>query len=391
MSFNIALAGIQSVNGQLGQISQNIANAGTYGYKAGRADLAATYIDAMPGGVQIGATSQAMSIAGQFVSTGSGLDAAIAGRGFFVTRDSNGALVYSRAGRFSTDQDGNIVDAMGRKAQGYGPAGGGQLGDLTVPSNGIPAKASETVTYAGNMSADWEVPANPAFDKDDPQSYNRMSTQTVFDSLGREHVINQYFVKGPDNQVSVHYTMDGEAVGEPTVMTFDEHGTMMSPAGQVALDLGTPAGAAPLAVQIDYTGTTMFAGEATTTRRGTDGHEPGTVTGVSLTEDGTLELRYSNGQTAAAGQLAIATFQNESGLVPVSGTGWQASAAAGDALYSVPGAGTAGKLAVGALEQSNVELTEELVNLMGAQQNYQANSKVLSTENEMMRTLMQTL
>ncbi|MFH5254433.1 flagellar hook-basal body complex protein [Burkholderia semiarida] len=391
MSFNIALSGIKAVNGQLGAISQNIANAGTYGYKAGRANFSATYIDSMPGGVMIGSTSQAMSIAGQFVSTGSGLDAAIAGPGYFVTRDTNGSLVYSRAGRFGTDQNGNVVDYMGRKIQGYGPAGGGQIGDLTVPSEGIPAKASEGITYAGNMSADWAQPANATFDKDDPQSYNRMSTQTVFDSLGREHVVNQYFVKGSDNSVTVHYTMNGEDVGTPTEMAFDERGLMTAPTGRVALDLGVPAGAAALSVQIDYAGTTLFAGDATTTRRGTDGYQPGIVTGVALTENGSIEVQYSNGRNMSAGQLAIATFPNDNGLVPVSGTGWQASAAAGEPLYGAPGTGQAGKLAVGALEQSNVELTEELVNLMGAQQNYQANSKVLSTESEMMRTLMQTL
>ncbi|VWC73955.1 flagellar hook protein FlgE [Burkholderia contaminans] len=391
MSFNIALSGIKAINGQLGEISQNIANAGTYGYKAGRANFSAFYLGSAPGGVMVGSTSQAMNVAGSLVSTGSGMDAALPGKGFFVTRDANGALVYSRVGRFGTDQHGNVIDYMGRKVQGYAADGGGQIGDLGIAGGGIPAKASESVAYAGNMSADWVVPSNGTFAKDDPQSYNRMSSQSVLDSLGREHVVNQYFVKGPDNQVTVHYTMDGDAVGAPVEMTFDEHGALISPTGKVALDLGTPAGAAALAVQIDYSGTTMFGGDATTTRRSADGHKSGTVTGVVLTEDGSLEVQYSNGKKTIAGQLAVATFQNADGLVSASGTGWHASAAAGEALYGAAGAGPIDKLVVGALEQSNVELTEELVNLMSAQQSYQANSKVLSTENEMVRTLMQTL
>jgi len=391
MSFNIALSGIKAINGQLGEISQNIANAGTYGYKAGRANFAAFYLGATPGGVMVGSTSQAMNVAGSLVSTGSGMDAAISGNGFFVTRDANGAFVYTRVGRFGTDQHGNVVDYTLRKVQGYAPDGGGRLSDLTIPSGGVPAKASEKVAYAGNMSADWLAPSNATFDKDDPQSYNRMTSQTVLDSLGREHVVNQYFVKGADNRVTVHYTMDGETVGEPVDMTFDEHGVLTTPAAKVALDLGTPAGAAPLAISIDYAGTTMFGGEATTTRRSADGHKAGTVTGVVLAEDGSLEVQYSNGEKAVAGQLAIATFQNDNGLVPASGSGWHAGSAAGEALYGAAGAGTVDKLVVGALEQSNVELTEELVNLMSAQQNYQANSKVLSTENEMIRSLMQTL
>jgi len=389
MSFNIALAGINAINGQLNQISNNIANSGTFGFKSGRANFAASYINAMPSGVSIGSTSQSMDIAGGFLPTGRGMDAAIQGRGFFVTRDTDGSMVFSRAGVFGTDANGNVVDFMGRRVQGYGETGA--LGDLKVPTGSIPAQASGELAYAGNMSADWDPPANMVFNPDDPSSYNGMSVTTVYDSLGREHTVTQYFVKGRGNEMDVHYVMDGQDLGKPATLTFDDHGKLVSPTSNMDLDLGTPAGAAPLTLAISYEGTTMFAGDQTTSKNRADGYRPGNVQGVSLAEDGTIEVQYDNGKKLPAGRIAIATFQNEDGLVPVGGTGWQASAATGEPLFGMPGAGSAGKLAVGAIEQSNVDMTAELVNLMGAQQNYQANSKVLSTENEMMRTLMQAL
>ena len=389
MSFNIALAGINAINGQLNQISNNIANSGTLGFKAGRANFSSSYINAQPSGVQIGSTSQAMDISGNFLATGRGMDAAISGKGFFISRDTDGSMVYSRAGVFGTDANGNVVDFMGRAVQGYGLDGA--LGSLTVPTGAIPAQASGSLEYAGNMSADWDEPTVSPFNKDDPQSYNGMSATTVTDSLGREHTVTQYFVKGAGNDMRVYYAMDGEDVGLPTFLSFDDTGKMVMPIGAVDLDLGTPTGAAPLSIAISYAGTTMFGGEQSTAKNRADGYKAGTVTGVSLAEDGSIEVQYSNGKKMSAGQLAIATFQNENGLVPVDGSAWQASAATGEPLLGTPGTGMGGKLAVGAVEQSNVDMTSELVNLMGAQQNYQANSKVLSTENEMMRTLMQAL
>ncbi|NMV36299.1 flagellar hook protein FlgE [Ralstonia insidiosa] len=389
MSFNIALAGINAINGQLNQISNNIANSGTIGFKSGRANFASNYINAMPSGVSIGSTSQSMDISGNFLATGRGMDAAISGKGFFVSRDTDGSMVYSRAGVFGTDANGNVVDFMGRMVQGYGADGA--LGSLKVPTGAIPAEASSSLEYVGNMSADWEEPSVTPFDKDNPQSYNGMSATTVIDSMGREHTVTQYFVKGEGNDMQIYYAMDGEDVGMPTFLSFDEKGKMVMPIGNVNLDLGKPDGAEPMSIAISYTGTTMFGGDQSTAKNRTDGFKSGTVTGVSLAEDGSIEVQYSNGKKLSAGQLAIATFQNENGLMPVDGSAWAASAATGEPLLGTAGTGMAGKLSVGAVEQSNVDMTSELVNLMGAQQNYQANSKVLSTENEMMRTLMQAL
>jgi flagellar hook protein FlgE len=390
MSLNIALSGIKAINGQLNQISNNIANSGTFGFKSGRANFASSYMANAPQGVYVGSVTQSMDIGGNLLATGRSMDAAIQGRGFFVSRDADGSMMYSRVGMFDVDKDGFLVDAFGRRVQGYDPSGNGNIGDISVPTGSIGAEASSSLDFSGNMSADWEQPGIP-FDMNDPASYNGMQVTRVYDSLGREHTVTQYFVKGPGNEVQAYYAMDGEPVGLPTRMRFDTDGKMITPVGSVTIPLGTPDGASPMSIGINYTGTSMYAGAMTTTTNRANGYPPGQVTGVGLAEDGSIQVQYSNGIKLPAGLLAIANFPDELGLTPVDGSAWQSSTTSGEPIYSVAGSGLAGKLHVSALEQSNVDMTSELVNLMSAQQNYQANSKVLTTENEMMRTLMNAL
>ncbi|QAU23974.1 flagellar hook-basal body complex protein [Dyella sp. M7H15-1] len=389
MSLNIALSGIQAINSQLNSISNNIANSGTFGFKSGRANFASSYMSGAPQGVYVGSTTQSMSIGGNLLATGRSMDAAIQGRGFFVSRDADGSMMYSRVGMFDVDKHGFLVDAFGRHVQGYDPSGNGNIGDITVPTGAIGAEASGTLDFAGNMSADWEQPEVP-FDMDDPSSYNGMQVTRVFDSLGREHTVTQYFVKGDGNSVQVYYAMDGNEVGMPTTLRFDTNGKLTS-TPNLTLPLGTPNGASPMSLSLNYTGMTLYAGTMTTTTNRADGYPSGQVTGVALADDGSIQVQYSNGVKLPAGLLAIATFPDELGLNPIDGSAWQASTTSGEPIYGTAGSGLAGKLHVSALEQSNVDMTAELVNLMSAQQNYQANSKVLSTENDMMRSLMQAL
>lgn len=390
MSLNIALSGIKAVNGQLNSISNNIANSGTFGFKSGRANFASTYMQGAPQGVYIGSTTQSMDIGGNLLPTGRGMDAAISGRGFFVSRDNDGSMMYSRVGMFDVDLNGFVIDAFGRRVQGFDPNGNGNIGDLPVPSASIGAEASSELNFAANMSADWEQPAT-AFDMKDPKSYNGMQVTTVHDSLGREHTVTQYFVKGRGNDVTVHYAMDDQPVGQPIPLMFDTDGVLQRPTGNITLDLGVPAGASPMSIDISYAGTTMYGGKFATTTNHANGYTSGNKSGVTLAEDGSIMVQYSNGVNVSVGQLALATFPDELGLTPVDGSAWKASNTSGDPIYSVAGSGLAGKLAVSQLEQSNVDMTSELVTLMSAQQNYQANSKVLTTENEMMRSLMQAL
>lgn len=394
MSFDIALSGIQAINEQLNTVSNNIANAATYGFKGSRANFSSVMAGSRPNGVEIGSVTQNISTNGSTQTTGRGLDAAIDGRGFFVSVNAQGTTQYSRVGIFSTDSTGMLIDSNGNKVQGYGPSKNGTLGvmgDVQIPTGQIPAVATTGIAYTGNLSADWTVPTVTPFDPAKNTSYNMVKQSIVYDSLGTQHTLSQYFVKKDANTVNAFYSLDGAKPGAtPAVLTFDATGALKTTAGN-SVAITAAGGAAAGNVTIDYTGTTRFAGEATTTTNRSNGYASGTFVGVELAPDGSLVAKYSNDQSQVVGTIALATFANEGALSSISDTSWVANADSGAALYSSPGVGLAGKLSTGALEGSNVDITSELVGLMTSQRNYQANSKVLTTENQMMQALMQAL
>lgn len=395
MSFNIALSGINAINTELNAISNNIANAGTYGYKSSRANFAAMYAGTQAMGSEVSSLTQSIDIGGGVLSTGRSLDASLQGRGFFVTRDISGAEVYTRVGIFSVDKQGYLSDSFGRRVQGYAALGNstalGAFGDLQVPTGQIPAQASTTLNYVGNLSADWTAPTVVPFDRTDPLSFNGSMVSVAYDSLGVQHSVTQYFVKTATNEVTVHYSTDGVDLPTTSVLTFNTNGQLATPAGTVSVPLGTPTGAAALTLDVSYAGTTQSSGEATTTTNATNGYPAGTYLGLQLAEDGGVMAQYSNGEKQRIGTLAVATFPAEGELVQVSDTAWTTSSASGAPLYSTPGIGMAGGLTPGTLEQSNVDMTEQLVQLMSSQRNYQANSKVIAAQNEMMQSLMQAI
>lgn len=392
MSFDIALSGIQSINQQLNSTSNNIANAGTYGFKSSRANFSAMYAGSRATGTEIGSITQSMSLNGGVLNTGRALDAAIDGRGYFVARDAQNTMSYSRVGIFSASNEGKLIDSNGRLVQGYAAVKGsttlGTMGDMNIPTGQIPAVASTKLAYAANMSSEWTIKAVP-FNKTNELSYNSAKTSIVYDSLGAKHSLGQYFVKTATG-VDVHYTFDNADVTPVTSMTFDTNGKLVTGTAATPV-LPTPAGAAALTVAIDYTGTTQYAGEATTSTDRADGYASGTYTGVELADDGSVVAKYTNGQKQSIGVIALATFPDEGALTAVNDTSWVASTSSGTAIYDRPGVGMAGKLVTSSLEQSNVDITSELVGLMTSQRNYQANSKVISTENAMLQSLMQAL
>ena len=392
MSFDIALSGIQSINQQLNSTSNNIANAGTYGFKSSRANFSAMYAGSRATGTEIGSLTQSMSLNGGVLNTGRALDAAIDGRGYFVSRDAQNTMSYSRVGIFSASNSGYLVDSNGKMVQGYAAIKGsttlGTMGDMLIPTGQIPAVATTKLAYAANLSSEWTV-KTPAFDKTNELSYNSGKSSIVYDSLGAKHSLGQYFVKTAAG-VDVHYTFDNADVTPVTKMTFDTSGKLVTGTSATPV-LPTPPGAAPMSVAIDYAGTTQFAGESTTSTDRADGYASGTYTGVELATDGSVVAKYTNGQKQSIGVIALATFPDEGALTAVNDTSWVASTTSGTAMYDRPGVGMAGKLVTSSLEQSNVDITSELVGLMTSQRNYQANSKVISTENAMLQSLMQAL
>jgi flagellar hook protein FlgE len=394
MSFAIALSGINAINTELDTISNNIANSGTFGFKSSRANFSAMVAGTQPTGAEVSSLTQSIDEGGSVLTTGRGMDVMVGGRGFFISRDASGPMVYSRVGMFTADKDGFIVDSAGRKVQGYAAVPGssalGAMGDLTVPTGQIPAAATAKLQYTGNLSSDWTVPTAAPFDPADPQTFSGSQVSVVYASLSAKHSVTQYFVKTGTGTINVNYSFDGAALGTAQTMTFGADGQLSSPA-VVTLATTTPAGANALTIKVDYTGTTQYAGESTTSVNAADGYASGTLVGTQISDDGSVMAQYSNGQKQKVGTIALATFPNEQALVPISDTSWTTSNASGNPLFFAPGSGMAGKLNTGSIEQSNVNMTEQLVGLMSAQRDYQANTKVISTESQMMQALMQAV
>lgn len=405
MSLNIALSGLNAVSDQLGTISHNIANAGTTGFKSSRTDFGSVYSESQALGVEVLGKTQSISQSGSVVATGRTLDMAIAGSGFFMTRNNgNGDVSYTRAGVFNTDNANYIISATGQRLQGYTANAGGQLqtgavGDIQLRAGNLPASASNELGFVANLDADGEIidPAINPFSPDDVESYNSSYTTKTFDSLGREHTVTQYFIKTNENAWDVRYYADGVAVpadpADPantdanTMLSFDTSGALMAPNPALASVAFAAPGAAGVNIEIDYTGTTQYGSDFVVTSNRANGYTAGEQTGLAVERDGRIYATYSNGERLIQGQLVLANFVNEQGLESKSGTLWAETQASGAALLGVPGVGQNGAISSASLENSNVDMSEQLVNLMEAQRNYQANTKVLSTDKEINQLL----
>jgi len=395
MSFNIALTGLSAVNEQLNTIGNNIANSGTVGFKSSRTNFGSLYAESQAMGVEVTGTSQSISQGGALTTTNRNLDLAISGGGFFVTRASNGDVAYTRAGVFGTDKDSYLTNSLGQRLQGYpadatGNLQTGVVSDLQMKAGGLPAKATDALSFVANLDANQDVPA-VAFDPQVADSYNSTYTTKVFDSQGKEHTLTQYFAKTADNSWNAHYYVDGAAVAGPQALTFDGAGTLAAPIGKVAINAALAGGVDPLAIQLDYSGTSQYGSEFSVTSNRATGYSAGEQTGMSVEKDGKVYATYSNGERLLQGQVVLATFANAEGLKNISGTAWTETAASGAAMLGAPGVGQYGNLASGALESSNVDLTQQLVGLMEGQRNYQANTKVISTNKELTQVLFNAL
>ncbi|RFA30739.1 flagellar hook protein FlgE [Alkalilimnicola ehrlichii] len=395
MSFDISLTGLNAINSQLNTISQNVANTGTVGFKSSRTDFASVYADSQPMGVEVAGITQSISLGGPLNPTGRDLDLAISGGGFFVTRAANGDVTYTRAGVFNTNRDDYIINNHGHRLQGYpvnanGDLMTGAVGDLRLQTGNLPAEATESVDFVMNLNADDEIPA-VAFDPDNAESYNSTYTTEVYDSLGRAHALTQYFVKTDDanNEWQVHYFIDGTALGTHDV-EFDGFGNLVAGAGS-NINYAPGAGANALDIDLNYTGSTQTGSPFVVTTNRADGHPPGERTGLEIAEDGQVFATFSNGERLLQGQVILANFANPEGLRNISGTAWRETAESGTALLGTPGTGQYGGINSGMLESSNVDLTQQLVGLMEGQRNYQANSRVISTQNELTQILFSAL
>ncbi len=391
MSFNIALTGLSAVNEQLDTISNNIANVGTTGFKSSRTEFGSIYADNMAMGVEVLGKTQSISKGGSLVTTGRELDLAISGGGFFVTKATSGNTHYTRAGVFGTDKNNFIVNSGGQRLQGYpidtnGNLLTGTMSDLTLQSANLPAKATDSMAFVMNLDANETVPAIAPFDSTNADTFNSTYTTKVFDSQGKEHTMTQYFVKTGANNWDTYYYADGAAVAGPEPLVFNTSGQLTTPAVPVTVTF-SPVGVDPVAIDIDYTRSTQTGSDFVVTTNRASGYASGEQIGIAVEKDGKVYANYSNGERMLQGQVALAHFVNAGGLQNESGTNWSETSESGAPLIGVAGIGVFGELRTGALENSNVDLTQQLVGLMESQRNYQANTKVLSTDKELTQVL----
>jgi flagellar hook protein FlgE len=394
MSFNIALSGLDATNTELNTISHNIANASTYGFKGARTEFAAVYNGMQPGGVEVASISQNFDKNGSVSGTGRAMDLAINGNGFFVTKDSAGQLLYTRSGVFGTDKDNYVIGNTGAKLQGYSVDGNNNLltgatGDIKISTSSLAAKATDKMEFIANLDATNSIvdqTVNP-FDPNNTDSFNSSYTTKVYDSQGKPHTVTQYFTKTADNAWEVNVQVDGGAGAVSTVaMTFNPDGSIATPTGAYNVSFPT-AGANPMSIDIDLSGSTQFGTGFGVSTNNPNGYTSGELAGVRVEDNGMVYATYTNGQSQLQGQVVLADFANPQGLSKVSGTAWTQSFSSGAPVMGVPGSGTLGDLTPGALEGSNVDLTSELVNLMTAQRNYQANAKTISTNDKLTQAL----
>ncbi|MBK7262923.1 MAG: flagellar hook protein FlgE [Rubrivivax sp.] len=443
MSFQQGLSGLNATSKNLEVIGNNIANAGTYGAKAARAEFSDFYAAALGGGSgsQVGMGTKLATVAQQFtqgsvVATDNPLDIAINGAGFFQVSDGVGTTKYSRNGQFKLDNQGYIVNNTGLKLMGYSAdQGTGQIQaglalPLQLPTGGIAPKPTTDIKMQFNLDSTKSVTvpaAAPLIDFNDSTSYNNATSLTVYDAKGQPVAMTYYFQRATGKTAAnptdpdawnVFMTANGATVGgteaapDPVfTVTFTDDGkgptatslgAINTANGHVELTLPDIQGG-PVSDKDDDPGNntlplllsgmkmdidvTQFASPFGVTDLSQNGFSAGKMVSIGIESNGIVTARYSNGQTKSAGQIEVANFRNLQGLQPLGNNMWGFTYASGDPVTGVPGEGNLGVLQAGALEESNIDMTAELVNMITAQRAYQANAQTIKTLDQVMQTL----
>ncbi|WP_323011377.1 flagellar hook protein FlgE [Castellaniella sp.] len=409
MGFGQGLSGLNAAAQNLDVIGNNIANSGTVGFKAGSATFADVYANSRVGlGVQVASVNQRFTT-GVVSTTGNQFDMAIDGaNGLFVVKMPGAETLYTRNGQFIADKNNLIVNAQGQQLMGYGvtmdnstapptplPAMGGGLIGLTVPIGNIAPKSTAEINNQLNLDVDATAitaPFNPA----DATTYHRATPINIFDSLGQSHTLTQYYTKTADNTWRVDYrfaAMDGSTQSPAPAsitMTFDGDGRLTAPTAPTSFTIPSGAtgvgGANALTYTISFDKSTQFAGNYDT-KFTQDGYATGQYASMSIDADGSVVANYTNGAKQTMGFVALANFNNLQGLQPVGGNAWAETAASGQPVAGTPGSNGMATLKGQAVEESNVDMSQELVNMIIAQRTYQANAQTIKTQDQIMQTL----
>lgn len=428
MSFYTSLSGLKASQTEMSTISHNLANVGTNGFKRSRtefADVIASNLSTSPNQM-VGSGTVVQAIRQQFtqgglIQSGSSLDLAISGEGFFAVKtDPDSAQVnFTRNGGFLVDADRYVVDSNGGNLQVYPVDGSGtvvasgidSVVSLRLPQTSGTPKGTSAVSLSVNLSANAAIPANAekwtaanpyAFDRFDPTTYNQSTQTTIYDPSGNPLTMTQYFVRDTaststtDSSSWKVYSFVGDqqlgtdpADPQPLTLTFDNVGTMTGPTAPVVFAPFTAAGSTTeQVVSLDLTrGTTQLATAFQVKNREQDGKAVGQLDGVTVDSAGIVRASFSNGDTQALGKVALANFSNPSGLRQLGNSYWATTGLSGEVKMGEANDSGFGNLMAGTIERSNVDITEELVGLIAAQRNFQANAKALDTASQVSQTI----
>lgn len=451
MSFNIALTGLAAAQKDLDVTANNIANVNTTGFKESRAEFADVYAASVfsAGRTKSGDGVQTTMVAQQFHQgslkfTNNALDLAITGDGYFAMTESiaSADLTYTRAGAFKLNDNNFMVDAKGNFLQSFpvDPSTGdtssvslSTANPIQIPDASGSPRATQNLYLSFNLDATADAPGLQ-FDPNESATYNSSTSTTVYDSLGEPHILQYFFVKKDPatnpNEWEVYGTLDGKVVDPATgteqaaapytpliEMGFDASGLPLTSNGAPNVNATTfdevliPAGpGAGLSTLLDNGATfpatgvelnwrdegntankipTQYASRFEVKALDQDGSTVGRLAGIDIGTDGKVVASYSNGDSTFLGQIAMVRFPNSQGLNQVGNTGWKESIDSGEPIAGEPGTGTLGTINSSALEQSNTNLTNELVDLITAQRNFQANSRALEVNSTLQQNILQ--
>jgi flagellar hook protein FlgE len=408
MGYQQGLSGLAASSSDLDVIGNNIANANTVGFKQSTAEFADVYANTIATSVnnQIGIGTQLANVQQDFAqgtinTTGTALNVAINGQGFFQL-SNNGALEYSRNGVFQLDKNGFITNAQGLKLMGYAASAGGvvntaQTVPIQIQTANIAPVATQNITAQLNLNSQDTVPTVTPFSATNSQTYNYSTSIQVYDSLGGSQQVNMYFAKSGSGTWNVYAGTTGAVTQIGTVGFNSSGGLTSTTATGTASTSGTglltfpitnsDGSTSPQSVTLNLTGTTQYGSTDGVNNLAQDGYASGQLSNFTIGSDGTITGNYSNGKTQTLGQLVLANFSNPNGLLNLGGNEFQQTADSGVAQISAPGSTNHGTLTGGAVEQSNVDLTTQLVDLITAQRNYQANAQTIKTQQTVDQTL----
>ncbi|UUX97552.1 flagellar hook protein FlgE [Aquabacterium sp. J223] len=407
MGFQQGLSGLNATAKNLEVIGNNIANANTFGAKASRGEFSDVYAASLSGagtnsvgiGTRLASVSQQFT-QGNVTTTENPMDLAINGSGFFQVTDGASTL-YTRNGQFKVDREGYIVNSEGLQLQGFMadaqgniPQGGRPVALQLSSTARMPPQATDEMAIDMNLDSRAAVKTGDVMAS--PNNFNNATSVTVYDAQGRDAALTYYFQKSGTDQWSVFFSIDGTQVmdgGSPAQiqLTFnpDGSGLASAPTGSIPLTIPGAADGSRLDIttSIDFSKATQYGSSFGVSDLTQTGFTSGQLVNIAVESTGIIMARYSNGKQQPAGQVQLATFRNPQGLQAIGGNLWTQTFASGQPIPNMPGEGNMGSLQSGALEESNVDLTGELVGMIMAQRIYQANAQTIKTEDQVMQTL----